>query len=177
MLLNATTSIQSEKLRERLKPRSSQATSVIDTDCSYPIVPQHHDFGPFRGLCFLFLCHQSSIALIFQSACPLSCLQISPLLNICLTWQDASVAWQLLFTFVHKRGSGTLSPRSILGTNLSQKNVTICFVPCTSALSSKGCWREDISSWEVSSQVFQVACRLGCLTSGLWFCMKRVATL
>lgn len=176
MLLNATTSIQSEKLRERLKPRSSQATSVIDTDCSYPIVPQHTtsalstwpllpvSLSPSHPLPWSFslhvLCHASK----------------SPLLNICLTWQDASVAWQLLFTFVHKRGSGTLSPQEHSGNqHLSQKNVTICFVPCT-LLCHQRAAEGRCSSWEVSSQVFQVACH-GCLTSGLWFCTWRVATL
>lgn len=58
MLLNATTSIQSEKLRERLKPRSSQATSVIDTDCLATPLSLSTRLGPFDvAFASLFLCH------------------------------------------------------------------------------------------------------------------------
>ena len=68
-----------------------------------------------------------------------------------------------------------VSPGAFWEPTLVSEECDHLFVPCTLLCHQRAAGGRH-TSWEVSSQVFQVACH-GCLTSGLWFCTQRVATL
>lgn len=157
-------SIQSEKVREGILPRTNQQSSF--TGCRW----NHAAFPPARlwhAPSSFFICplllpplspnrpFTSSFSLLFffklQSLCstwhPKLCL-----LNVFLSWQDSAVVWQFLSTFILKWVSGMLPLQELFhDQHFSQKNDHL-LVPCTLLCRQRAVgW--VCSSWKVVALV------------------------